>query len=49
MPDQLGQRVEEIVSADDHFMVLGADFFGDLAGVGELAESSAHDSRRRRF
>jgi hypothetical protein len=35
MPDQLRQGVEEVVPADDHFVVLGADFFRDLAGVGE--------------
>ena len=38
MPDQAGQRVEEIVHADDDFVVLGADGLGDLAGVGQFAE-----------
>src|ERR1022692_2069601 len=39
MPDQLRQRGEKIVPADDYFVVLGADLFRDLAGVGQLAES----------
>ena len=38
MPDEAGQRVEEVVHADDDFVVLGADGLGDLAGIGELAE-----------
>ena len=32
------QGVEEVVHADDYFVVLGADGFGDVAGMGEFAE-----------
>ena len=38
MPDEARQGVEEILHADDDFVVLGADGLGDVAGVGEFAE-----------
>ena len=37
MPDEARQRVEEVLHADDDFVVLGADGLRDVAGVGELA------------
>src|SRR4051794_14167442 len=37
MPHQLRQGVEEIVHADDHFMVIRPDRLGDLPRIPELA------------
>ena len=49
MPYQLGQGIEEILHADNHFVVLRADGFSHAPGVGKLAVGRLRVAHRERF